>query len=390
MRLKMKISEFAKRSGVTIKTLLHYEKIGLLIPSSRNENGYRVYLEEDFLKLQQITTLKYIGLSLKEINHIINENNENLENMICIQKKALEEKKKHIEEVIKVFDKAEMQAKENGSLDADSLINIIKITNMESTIKEQYNSDKNLNLRSNLHSYNVNKIDWDVWCFENMKFCKNDKVLELGCGNGKLWLKNKEKIETDLNITLSDFSKSMIKSAKNNLKEINMDFQYKEINAEKIPYKDETFDVIIAEHMIYFVSNIEKALEEIKRVLKPNGKVYITTNSKNTMNELNELCEKFAPNSGLSNNGLSERFNLEEGEKLLKKYFNNVSLNVLEGKIILSESEPLVSYKASTIQGKSILIGKKRIEFKDYLDNYIKENKQILITTKAGIFEIIK
>ena len=386
----MKISEFAKRSGVTIKTLLHYEKIGLLIPSSRNENGYRVYLEEDFLKLQQITTLKYIGLSLKEINHIKNENNENLENMICIQKKALEEKKKHIEEVIKVFDKAEMQAKENGSLDADSLINIIKITNMESTIKEQYNSDKNLNLRSNLHSYNVNKIDWDVWCFENMKFCKNDKVLELGCGNGKLWLKNKEKIETDLNITLSDFSKSMIKSAKNNLKEINMDFQYKEINAEKIPYKDETFDVIIAEHMIYFVSNIEKALEEIKRVLKPNGKVYITTNSKNTMNELNELCEKFAPNSGLSNNGLSERFNLEEGEKLLKKYFNNVSLNVLEGKIILSESEPLVSYKASTIQGKSILIGKKRIEFKDYLDNYIKENKQILITTKAGIFEIIK
>lgn len=386
----MKISEFAKRSGVTIKTLLHYEKIGLLIPSSRNENGYRVYLEEDFLKLQQITTLKYIGLSLKEINHIINENNENLENMICIQKKALEEKKKHIEEVIKVFDKAEMHAKENGSLDADSLINIIKITNMESTIKEQYNSDKNLNLRSNLHSYNVNKIDWDVWCFENMKFCKNDKVLELGCGNGKLWLKNKEKIETDLNITLSDFSKSMIKSAKNNLKEINMDFQYKEINAEKIPYKDETFDVIIAEHMIYFVSNIEKALEEIKRVLKPNGKVYITTNSKNTMNELNELCEKFAPNSGLSNNGLSERFNLEEGEKLLKKYFNNVSLNVLEGKIILSESEPLVSYKASTIQGKSILIGKKRIEFKDYLDNYIKENKQILITTKAGIFEIIK
>lgn len=340
--------------------------------------------------MQQITTLKYIGLSLKEINHIINENNENLENMICIQKKALEEKKKHIEEVIKVFDKAEMQAKENGSLDADSLINIIKITNMESTIKEQYNSDKNLNLRSNLHSYNVNKIDWDVWCFENMKFCKNDKVLELGCGNGKLWLKNKEKIETDLNITLSDFSKSMIKSAKNNLKEINMDFQYKEINAEKIPYKDETFDVIIAEHMIYFVSNIEKALEEIKRVLKPNGKVYITTNSKNTMNELNELCEKFAPNSGLSNNGLSERFNLEEGEKLLKKYFNNVSLNVLEGKIILSESEPLVSYKASTIQGKSILIGKKRIEFKDYLDNYIKENKQILITTKAGIFEIIK
>ena len=57
----MKIGEFAKKSGVTVKTLLHYDKIDLLKPSSKTESGYRIYCEEDFLKLQQITTLKFIG-----------------------------------------------------------------------------------------------------------------------------------------------------------------------------------------------------------------------------------------------------------------------------------------------------------------------------------------
>ncbi|WP_346889892.1 MerR family transcriptional regulator [Clostridium sp. UBA1056] len=61
----MKIGEFARKSGVTVKTLLHYDKIGLLHPSSKTEAGYRIYCDKDFIKLQQITTLKFIGLSLE-------------------------------------------------------------------------------------------------------------------------------------------------------------------------------------------------------------------------------------------------------------------------------------------------------------------------------------
>ena len=168
----LKIGEFAKRSGVTVKTLLHYEKIGLLNPSSKTESGYRLYCEDDFLKLQQITTLKFIGLSLSEIKDILSEQGENLESMISIQKRALEEKKKHIEEVINVFNKAESSAKEKGILNVNNLIDIIKITNMENSVKEQYKTEKNLNLRRSIHSYNVNNVDWDKWCFDNMIFPK--------------------------------------------------------------------------------------------------------------------------------------------------------------------------------------------------------------------------
>ncbi|MBW6410548.1 MerR family transcriptional regulator [Clostridium weizhouense] len=386
----MKIGEFAKKSGVTVKTLLHYDKIGLLKPSKKTDCGYRIYCEDDFLKLQQITTLKFIGLSLTEISHILHESGENLESMISIQKKALEEKKKHIDSVIEVFNKAQNTAKKNGFLDANNLIDIIKITNMEKSVKEQYKSDKNLNLRSNLYSYNINKIDWDEWCFDQMEFPKNARILELGCGPGKLWSKNSKKIDKRLNITLSDFSKNMLKIAKEKLKYIDYEFIYKEINAEDIPYEAESFDIVIAQHMIYFVPNIEKALSEIRRVLSPNGKFYVTGNSYDSMRELNELIERFAPNIGLDNNGLSSRFSLENGEKMLKKHFSKVEVETLEGKIIVDDPKPVVSYKASTIQGSSILVGETKKEFTNYLENYIKNNGNISITTKTCIFKATK
>ncbi|MBY6770136.1 MerR family transcriptional regulator, partial [Clostridium botulinum] len=173
-----KIGEFAKRSGVTVKTLLHYDKIGLLKPAEKTEVGYRIYCEDDFLRLQQITTLKFIGISLSEIAHILNESGENLESMVKIQKGALEEKKRHIDSVIEIFNNAENTAKQKGFLDVNNLVNIIKITNMQNSIKEQYNSDENLNLRTNLHSYNINKIDWDKWCFQKMNLIKCSKILE--------------------------------------------------------------------------------------------------------------------------------------------------------------------------------------------------------------------
>jgi len=386
----LKIGEFAKISGVTIKTLLHYDKIGLLKPGEKTESGYRIYCEDDFLKLQQITTLKFIGLSLNEIGHILHESGENLESMINFQKKALEEKKKHIDAVIDVFNKAKNTAKKNGFLDANNLIDIIKITNMETRVREQYKSDKNLNIRSNLHSYNINKVDFDKWCFNQMNFPENARILELGCGTGKLWFKNKENIDKNLVITLSDFSKSMLKIAKDKLKEVDYDFKYEEINMENIPYEDESFDIVIAEHMIYFAPDIEKALAEIKRVLISGGMLYISANSCETMAELNKLAEKFDSSLGIDNNGYSARFELENGDAILKKYFNKVDVEILEGKIIVNDAKPVVSYKASTIQGSSILVGEKKKEFTKYLEDYIKENGDISITTKTCMFKAMK
>lgn len=386
----MKISEFAKRTGVTVKTLLHYDKIGLLKPSKKTDVGYRVYCEYDFLRLQQITTLKFIGLSLNEINHILYETGENLERMISIQKKALEEKQKHIEAVINVFNKAENQIKENGSLKVEKLIDIIKMTNIEGNVKDQYKTAENLKIRTKLHSYNINKADWNNWRFNQMIFSDKARILELGCGTGELWYKNRQNINEDWDITLSDFSMAMLENAKKKLQPINHNFIYEEFDAQDIPYKDESFDIVIAMHMLYLVPDIEKVLSEIKRVLVKGGTFYATTNSGDTMAELNQLMEAFDPNLGMNNNGMCARFEFENGKALLEKYFSEVKMEVLEGKIVVDKAEPIVSYKASSIKGSSVLIGEKKQQFTKFVENYIKENGTISITTKACIFKVKK
>lgn len=382
----MKISEFAKKSGVTVKTLLHYDKIGLLKPSKKTDSGYRIYCVEDFLKLQQITTLKFIGLSLDEINQILNENEHNLENIIMFQKKALEEKKNHIESVITVFNKAENTIKENGSLETQDLIDIIKITNVEYKVKEQYKTTENFSSRGKLHSYNTNSIDWDNWCFSKMEFPSNARILELGCGLGNLWSKNKNNIRKDLNITLSDFSDVMLQNSEEKLSEITNKLIYEKIDAQNIPYEDESFDIVIARHMLYLVPDIEKALLEIKRVLVKGGTFYVTTNSCDSMAELNKLIEMFDSSMGLNNNGMCERFDAENGQPLLEKYFNEVTMDILQGKIVVNDAEAIVAYKASTIKGSSILLGEKRMKFKKFIENYIEKSGDISITTKSCLF----
>ncbi len=58
--------------------------------------------------------------------------------------------------------------------------------------------------------------------------------------------------------------------------------QFKEIDAQSIPFEDETFDAVIANHMLYHVPDRPKAIAEIKRVLKPGGRLIATTIGKIT------------------------------------------------------------------------------------------------------------
>ncbi len=207
----MKISEFAKRSGVTVKTLLHYDKIGLLQPSLKTEAGYRIYCDEDFIKLQQITTLKFIGLSLEEIKQLINEKGQNIESVISVQTRALEEKKKHIETVVTALNKAEKQIQDNNFLEIQQLIDIIKITNMETKAKQRFNNASK--------QYVTNSYYWrsktSELINELLKPNMNDVVLDLGCGTGKQIIELSRKIKLAIGIDISD---GMIRQAKENIK----------------------------------------------------------------------------------------------------------------------------------------------------------------------------
>src|SRR5215475_1751742 len=63
----LKVGELARRTGLTVRALHHYDEIGLLRPSLRTEGGYRLYTAADVARLQQVVSLRQLGFSLEQV-----------------------------------------------------------------------------------------------------------------------------------------------------------------------------------------------------------------------------------------------------------------------------------------------------------------------------------
>lgn len=113
---KYTVSLVAKISGVTIRTLQHYDKIGLLKPHERARSGYRYYSKDELYRLQQILFFKELGFSLKKIQHILDEPNFDLEKALTYQKSELEKRKVRLSELLKTIDKTINQIKEENAM----------------------------------------------------------------------------------------------------------------------------------------------------------------------------------------------------------------------------------------------------------------------------------
>lgn len=100
-----KISEVAKISKITVRALHYYDEIGLLTPSV-DDKGYRLYSENDFLRLQQIMFFRELDFSLKDIKLIMDSPNFNREEALIKHRELLNKKKERIEEIISTLNKS--------------------------------------------------------------------------------------------------------------------------------------------------------------------------------------------------------------------------------------------------------------------------------------------
>ncbi|APF27692.1 MerR family transcriptional regulator [Clostridium sporogenes] len=414
--------EFAKKAGVTIRTLRYYDKIGLLVPSSHNELGHRLYSKEDFGKLQKILTLKFIGLSLEDIANIMKYdlNHKDFKKSLEIQKEIMKKKIKHIQSIIKAIDEAADTIDFNKEMDWDKFINIISAINSDKNWTQQYENASNLRARIAIHElFSTNKEGWMPWFFKELKqelsmmssnyknYNKkisneniselsnldlkqpNIKILELGCGDASLWNKNFNHIPSNWEITLTDFSDGMLKDAKKNLGEKRSRFNFKIVNAENIPFEEESFDVVIANHMLYHVPNINKALKEINRVLKSEGILFASTVGKNHMKEIREIISTFDIYSLTSESWeITDSFQLENGLKIVSEYFNMVELKRYKDNLKVTDPVYILDYIFSMPGNNKVNLSSKDLKkIYDYLEDNIKEKENIYITKDTGYFK---
>ncbi|MCM3707946.1 MULTISPECIES: MerR family transcriptional regulator [Cytobacillus] len=107
----MKVKEVAELVGISVRTLHHYDEIGLLTPDETTEAGYRVYSDENLETLQQILFFKELGFPLKKIKEIIDSPSFDREEALIMQHKMLLEKKRRLEKMIGTIEKTIQHSK---------------------------------------------------------------------------------------------------------------------------------------------------------------------------------------------------------------------------------------------------------------------------------------
>jgi ubiquinone/menaquinone biosynthesis C-methylase UbiE len=266
---------------------------------------------------------------------------------------------------------------------------MLKTTDQQYLKTDQYRDASNLDARAVIHQrFSTNSYGWFRWVFDALiKLPENARVLELGCGHALLWKENASRIPVGWNITLSDLSSGMLDAAGRNLVVTGRAFQFKEIDAQSIPFEDETFDAVIANHMLYHAPDRPKAIAEIKRILKPRGRLFATTVGAHHMQEMMDWYRQVHISKIWES--LANPFLLENGLEQLAPFFSEVMLSRYEDNLQVTELEPIVAYIRSGIRVLE-LSERELANLQKYLEKELQEKGRILISKDSGLFEAVK
>ncbi len=132
-----RIHEFAALAGVTVKALHHYDRLGLLQPR-RSGSGYRIYVENDLARLEQIVALKSLGLPLKQIKILLDRDNPQLPEALRLQRTVLEEKRLLLDRAIRAIVNAEEILQSGKQAGAAAIKRIIEAMEMQTEFMKNY------------------------------------------------------------------------------------------------------------------------------------------------------------------------------------------------------------------------------------------------------------
>ena len=376
--------EFAR---MALRTIRYYDNQNILKPSFVTESGARFYTDEDFARLQQILLLKYLGFSLDDIREmtVADVDHHLMLDSLNIQLKLVRNRIEQMQLVEKAIQDTIQEIQCEHSMDGSKMLNLIHLTGMEKRLKNQYRNASNISARINLHSlYCKNKTGWFPWIFNQMNLKNKMKVLEIGCGDGTLWKNNYDKIPRDIKITLTDISEGMLRDARRNVQFAESQFSFEVMDAQKLMYEDEQFDLVIANHLLFYCENIESVCKEVRRVLKKGGRFICSTYGQDHMKEVGQMVKEFDDRIVLSAQNLFERFGKENGIRILKDYFVAVEWEEYEDSLLVTESEPLISYVLSCHGNQNQYIVEHYNEFRSFVKKKI--GNGLHISKDAGIF----
>ena len=212
--------------------------------------------------------------------------------------------------------------------------------NNSSTVKKQYADSNNLNTRISIHAkYSTNKMGFGNWIVNHYCIENGMKVLELGCGTGDMWRGHEQMIQKCERLVLSDFSEGMLETAKAMVSG-HPNVQHMVVDIQDIPVENDSFDVVIANMMLYHVPDLDKGLSEVRRVLKDGGTFYCATYGEHGIIEyLSKLLKDYGVEDTVNKN-----FTLQNGSNILERVFCHVERAEYLDALAVTDLEDMVDY----------------------------------------------
>jgi DNA-binding transcriptional MerR regulator len=125
-----KVGELARRTGVSVRALHHYDEIGLLSPSHRSEAGYRLYTEIDVARLQQIRSLRALGFSLEEARDFLKRPEVTPDRVLQLHIAHLKEQIAAQQSLADRLEQVARRWRSDEKVPTEEFLQIIEVTNM--------------------------------------------------------------------------------------------------------------------------------------------------------------------------------------------------------------------------------------------------------------------
>jgi SAM-dependent methyltransferase len=250
-----------------------------------------------------------------------------------------------------------------------------------------YKTGAQFDARVELHRrFSIYPGGWYPWLFEHIQLPASGLAVEVGCGPAFMWRGRAQQISRALQLVLTDLSPGMVREARQNVGGAS-NISVVAASAPNLPVPSFSVDVLIANHMLYHVPDLQTTLASFATKLKPSGVLYAATNGKNHMQQMWEWVDEVLPEWNAPDTfrtGILS-FCTQNGAELLSRHFGQVNYIEIPDSLAITETQPILDYLA-TVSMATPLSARQQSKLKSFLDEKLAISGVLKVRKETGLF----